>query len=352
MTDSRSVPLPVERFDYHLPPELIAQSPVEPRDAARLLVVSRSDGSLRDRIFRDVPELLRPGDVVVVNDTRVLPARLIARRDSGGRIEFLLLSRLADGSWRALARPARRLRQDESLTLLGQDENETPDRVHVVGREEDSLIIAFDDELAIQRSGRIPLPPYIRESISDPERYQTVYSREPGSAAAPTAGLHFTDGVMDECRRRGITFATVTLHVGLDTFQPIKTADARDHHIHSEWYEVSSETIEKIKAAKREGRRVVAVGTTSVRTLESIADVIVDEDAEVESRSGPTRLYITPGYEYRVVDVMITNFHLPRTTLLLLVAAFAGEELMKQAYEHAIEERYRFYSFGDAMLIV
>ncbi|HEX5167082.1 MAG TPA: tRNA preQ1(34) S-adenosylmethionine ribosyltransferase-isomerase QueA [Thermomicrobiales bacterium] len=352
MTDSRPEPLPVDRLDYDLPEELIAQQPAEPRDSSRLLVVSRSDGSLQDHIFRELPTLLQPGDLIVVNDTRVLPARLLARRSSGGRVELLLLARQADGSWQSMARPARRLRPGETLTLLDHSDALSGDHVEVIGREDDSVIVRFHDEADVQRHGRVPLPPYIHESAPDPERYQTVYSREPGSAAAPTAGLHFTDAVMDACRERGVEFASVTLHVGLDTFQPIKTADARDHQIHSEWFAVSAATLNAVAAAKREGRRVVAVGTTSVRTLESVADVVLANELPADAISGPTRLYITPGYQYRVVDVMLTNFHLPRTTLLLLVSAFAGEELMRDAYAHAIRERYRFYSFGDAMLIV
>lgn len=352
MSDPLSAPLPVDRFDYDLPPELIAQQPAEPRDSARLLVVSRAEHSLTDHVFRELPDLLQPGDLIVVNDTRVIPARLIARRESGGRVEFLLLSRRPDGSWRALARPARRLRLGEALALVGHDDAVTADAVYVADREDESVIVTFADDGSIDRHGRVPLPPYIRDTSADPERYQTVYNREAGSAAAPTAGLHFTPAVMDACRARGIEFATVTLHVGLDTFQPIKTADAREHQIHSEWFEISAETLVAVAAAKRSGRRVVAVGTTSVRTLESVADAIQSQDFATESISGPTRLYITPGYMYRVVDVMLTNFHLPRTTLLLLVSAFVGEELTRVAYEHAIRERYRFYSFGDAMLIV
>ena len=352
MSDIPPAPLPVDRFDYDLPPELIAQRPAEPRDSARLLVVSRTDGSLSDHTFRELPALLRPGDLIVVNDTRVMSARLIARRESGGRIELLLLERRTDGLWRSLARPARRLRAGEALTLLDHDDRLTSDSVGVVEREGESVIVAFGDESAIERHGRIPLPPYIHDTSADPERYQTVYSRELGSAAAPTAGLHFTPEVIEGCRTRGIEFASVTLHVGLDTFQPIKTPDARDHQIHSEWFEISSEALSAVSAAKRAGRRVIAVGTTSVRTLESVADQTLAATSSIEPIAGPTKLYITPGFNYRVVDVMLTNFHLPRTTLLLLVSAFAGEDLVRAAYAHAIRERYRFYSFGDAMLIV
>lgn len=352
MSDLNQGPLPVERFDYDLPPELIAQQPVEPRDASRLLVVRRSSGTLSDHVFHELPELLQPGDLLVVNDTRVIPARVFARRPSGGRVELLLLTRLSDTDWRALARPARRLRMGETLTVLDHNDVPTSDTIDVIARDGEAVVVRLPDDATIDRHGRVPLPPYIRDSTSDPERYQTVYSRQAGSAAAPTAGLHFTPRVIDTCRERGIEMVSVTLHVGLDTFQPIKTDDARDHEIHSEWFEVSSETLAAVASAKREGRRVVAVGTTSVRTLESIADSVLGEHVATEPVSGPTKLYITPGYEFRLVDAMLTNFHLPRTTLILLVSAMAGEDLIREAYAHAIAERYRFYSFGDAMLIV
>ena len=351
MTDSGPDPLPVSRYDYELPHELIAQRPIEPRDAARLLVLSRSDGSLTDRVFRDLPEILRPGDLLVVNDTRVLPARLIAKRATGGPVELLLLSRLPDGCWTALARPARRLRDGERLELIAADETDSGSGVTIVGRDESGVVVSFDDVSVVHRLGRTPLPPYITEQVRDPERYQTVYGRLEGSAAAPTAGLHFTPELIERCLSQGIEMVSVTLHVGLDTFQPIKTPDARRHPIHSEWFDVPWGAMHALREAKRSGRRVVAVGTTSVRTLESAAQAIVSEDVPA-GLSGSTRLYITPGYPYQIVDAMVTNFHLPRTTLLLLVAAFAGDDHIRRAYLHAIEARYRFYSFGDAMLIV
>lgn len=350
MTNPDVAKLPVSRFDYDLPRHLIAQTPAEPRDSSRLLIVDRTRGQFADHRFLDLPDLLRPGDLVILNDTRVIPARLHARRLSGGRVEFLLLSRDQGGRWTALARPAKRLRDGERLILLNRSGADTNDQIIVIGRREDSVIVAFDDELAIERVGEAPLPPYIHERLDNDDRYQTVYAANDGSAAAPTAGLHFTERVFSACRERGVTFATVTLHVGLDTFQPIKTEDASGHPMHSEWYDVPSETAELVRATKAEGRRVIAVGTTSVRTLESASRSIVDGSST--DLRGATRLFVTPGYEFRIVDALLTNFHLPRTTLMLLVSALADEQLIREAYAHAIEQRYRFLSFGDAMLIV
>ncbi|HQZ88756.1 MAG TPA: tRNA preQ1(34) S-adenosylmethionine ribosyltransferase-isomerase QueA [Thermomicrobiales bacterium] len=348
MTDSA---IPLNWFDYKLPPDLIAQQPVEPRDAARLLLVDRSSGALSDRTFRDLPDLLNPGDLIVVNDTRVLPARLFARRLSGGRVELLLLDRNADGVWRAMGRPARRLRAGERLELLDSQDEVTNDGVDVVGRDAEQVLVRFDDEEAIERHGHVPLPPYIHDRLDDPERYQTVYARDPGSAAAPTAGMHFTVDLLERCRSRGVQVAPITLHVGLGTFQPIKTVDARDHEMHAEIFSMSAATVEMIRETRVSGGRVLAVGTTSVRTLETIASSVL-AGGPARSLAGETRLFITPGTPFQLVDLMLTNFHLPRTTLLLLVASFAGEALMRQAYQHAIAEQYRFYSFGDAMLIV
>lgn len=351
MNESGKAPLPIERLDYPLPPELIAHAPAEPRDSARMLVVRRSDGSLVDRVFRDLPTLFTSGDLLVVNDTRVLSARLHALRATGGRVELLLLARESDGLWKSLARPSRKLRPGERLTLLDNGDQPTSSMVEVQGPFSDGVIVRFDDDRDIERFGRVPLPPYIQEGHSHPERYQTVYSRETGSAAAPTAGLHFTAELIEQCRAAGLALATVTLHVGLDTFQPIRVENARDHPIHSEWFNVPAETIRAIREARLRGSRVVAVGTTSVRTLEAAADQILDSD-DAAATSGHTSLFITPGYQFRVVNAMVTNFHLPRTSLLLLVSAFAGEGLMKRAYEHAIDRRYRFYSFGDASLLL
>jgi S-adenosylmethionine:tRNA ribosyltransferase-isomerase len=349
LTDPHLQSHAVSRYDYDLPEELIAQTPIEPRDAARMLVLHREHGSIEDRQFRDLPSFLRPGDLIVANDTRVMPARLIARRESGGQAEFLLLSRDEDQTWLAMARPARRLRDGEWLALLDIHDAETGDSLQIVGREGDQVRIRLENELAIQRHGRVPLPPYIRTTLNDPDRYQTVYAQHTGSAAAPTAGMHFTNEVIERCEAAGATFATVTLHVGLDTFQPIKSDDVRDHEMHSEWFIVPDP--ETIRRAKQEGRRVIAIGTTSVRTLEAAGLQILDEHVSLPI-SGSTSLFITPGYQFQIVDAMLTNFHLPRTTLMLLVSAFAGEEPIRRAYAHAIQRRYRFLSFGDAMLIV
>lgn len=336
-------PLRLADFDYELPADRIAQTPAEPRDSARLLVLHRARDVLEDRSVADLPELLRPGDCLVVNDTRVLPARLFGWRPSGGRVELLLLRKRDDGAWEALARPARRLRVGATIVLEGG----TSARVVEVGGE-GLRVLAFEDEGAALAVGQIPLPPYITTPLADPERYQTVFARERGSAAAPTAGLHFTPRLLDRLREREITIATITLHVGLDTFRPVTEQDPRAHTLHSEWYRVPPETAALLNAVRQSGGRIVAVGTTSVRTLESVAD----EQGTIHPSSGDTRLFILPGYRFRVVDVLMTNFHLPRSTLLMLVAAFAGRERVLAAYRHAVAAGYRFYSFGDAMLIL
>lgn len=350
MSDETRPRLPVDRFDYHLPSELIAQHPMEPRDASRLLVVPKGSCSFEDRIFHELPDILNPGDVLVLNDTRVIPARLFARRATGGTVEFLLLRHIDGDVWSALARPARRLRSGETLSLLDLQGLETDAPIQVLERtsnSEMSIAIADADSM-IHRYGQMPLPPYIAERLDDQERYQTVYANHEGSAAAPTAGLHFTPDVLDRCQAFEIDVHYVTLHVGLDTFQPIRVENALEHQIHSEWYQVSSATVAALRRATSEGRRVIAVGTTSARTLETIAPTL-DSSGNL---AGETNIYITPGYEFKLVDGLITNFHLPRTTLLLMVSALAGAETIRAAYGHAISERYRFYSFGDAMFIV
>lgn len=335
----------LEELDYDLPPELIAQEPLAQRDASRLLVVNRADRSIAHAQFRDLPALLDPGDLVVLNDSRVLPARLLGHKaETGGQVEILLLRPTAPDLWQALVRPGRRLRTGSRVTLDGVE-------AELIERQGDGLWrVAFSPPGAlashIDQIGQMPLPPYIHHRLDDPERYQTVYSRLPGSAAAPTAGLHFTPEVFAALAERGIGRAQVTLHVGLDTFRPVQEAVVEDHPMHRETWEVSPEAAQAVTVAKAAGRRVVAVGTTAVRTLETAG-----REAFGAGR-GDTDLFITPGYQFRMVDAMLTNFHLPRTTLFALVTALAGAELIRAAYAAAVAERYRLLSFGDAMLIL
>jgi S-adenosylmethionine:tRNA ribosyltransferase-isomerase len=337
-------------FDYELPPHRIAQEPAADRDASRLLVVDRSAASLNHRHFRDLPELLNAGDLLVLNDTRVLPARLVGRREkTGGKWEGLFLRETPDGLWELLAQTRGRPTTGETiavepgplkLTLRGRAGGHWLAEPSPPGRPSELLAV----------SGQVPLPPYIRRGragAADRERYQTVYARADGSVAAPTAGLHFTPGVFDRLKARGIGWAHVTLHVGLGTFEPMKTSDPTQHRMHSEWGEVLAATVEAIRACKAGGGRVVAVGTTATRALESAA-----RGGALAAWSGETDIFIHPPYRFRVLDGLVTNFHLPRTTLLLLVAAFAGSELTKAAYAEAIREGYQFYSYGDAMLVL
>ena len=345
-------------FDYHLPPELVAQTPLERRDSSRLLALDRATGAIRHSRFSGIGEYLRPGDLMVFNRSRVIPARLYGRRESGGRVELLLLNRVEPGVWRALARPGRRL-QPGAKVLLDVPDRSSEDLgqgydVEVSASEDDGVkLVRFVDEGVIDRSGHAPLPPYIHTRLDDPERYQTVYARDPGSAAAPTAGFHFTHDLLDDLRRVGVEMAFVTLHVGLDTFRPVQEDDPTEHKIHTEYFEIDAEAARALDRARREGRRIVAVGTTSVRTLEQVGRGLDGQGyGNIGPVSGQADLFILPGHHFRLVDAMITNFHLPRSTLLMLVSAFAGRERILQAYQAAIEERYRFYSFGDAMLIV
>jgi S-adenosylmethionine:tRNA ribosyltransferase-isomerase len=349
-------------FDYDLPEELIAQHPIEPRDASRLMVVDRDAGALAHHHFQDLPDLLRPGDLLIHNQSRVIPARLFAHKPTGGRVEVLLLRPRSERVWEALVR-GRRVRPGLRLTLLDGPEGDPLDATAEVleAGERGMRVLSFDRQaLDLAESvGQTPLPPYIHETLDDPERYQTVYARVPGSAAAPTAGLHFTPELLLELRDAGIRTGFVTLHVGVDTFRPVTEEQLEDHPMHSEVASLRPEVASQINQAKLEGRRVVAVGTTSVRVLETAAlEAVGGEPCEtacpwqtVSAFEGETDLFIHPGYPFRAVDAMITNFHLPRSTLLMLVAAFCGKDLLDRAYEEAIERRYRFYSFGDAMLI-
>ena len=349
-------------FDYNLSESSIAQTPAEPRDSSRLLVLHRVSGEIEHRIFRDIGDYLIAGDLLVLNQTRVIPARIYARKETGGRVELLLLRRRDDLTWEALV-GGKGLRVGRKLILESDDSsrwiNEKSTTSGDVGVQVEIIEILDGSERLIKFSepiepyfskvGNVPLPPYIHEKLSDPERYQTVYAREPGSAAAPTAGLHFTPRLLEELQAKGVKFAYVTLHVGLDTFAPVTEENPEEHVIHTEWCELPQETAALINQTREAGGRVVAVGTTSVRTLESAAKV--GRDA-ISPYIGATSLYILPGYQFKVVDAMITNFHLPKSTLLMLVSAFAGREKILEIYETAIREGYRFYSFGDTMLIL
>lgn len=334
-------------FDYQLPLERIAQTPIEPRHDSRLLVVHRDGAEQGDDVFKNIGEYLKPGDLLVINQTRVIPARLYARKKTGGRVELLLLKQREPMVWEALV-------GGNGLRAGLRVDIENGPEVDIVEELEGSQrLVRFLQPLEgfLPTIGQMPLPPYIHEKLNDPERYQTVYARVTGSAAAPTAGLHFTPWLIEDLEKKGIRFAKVTLHVGLDTFAPVNENNPEDHHIHTEWCELSAETAELINSAKEMGGRVIAVGTTSVRTLESAA-AASGIDGRVVPYSGNTGLFILPGFKFKVTDGMITNFHLPRSTLLMLVSAFAGRELILASYRQAIERGYRFYSFGDAMLIL
>ncbi len=331
-------------FDYHLPESSIAQTPAEPRDSSRLLVLHRDTGEVEHRIFRDVTDYLNAGDLLVLNQTRVIPARIYARKETGGRVELLLLRRRDELTWEALVggkglRVGRMARVEDGPEVQIIEELEGSER-----------LIKFSEPIEpyFSKVGNIPLPPYIHEKLDDPERYQTVYAKEPGSAAAPTAGLHFTPRLLEELQVKGVKIAYVTLHVGLDTFAPVNEENPEEHKIHSEWYELSQETADLINRTQQSGGRVIAVGTTSVRTLESAASI----QSPLSAFTGSTSLFILPGYQFKIVDAMITNFHLPKSTLLMLVSAFTGRERILETYEVAVKEGYRFYSFGDAMLIL
>ena len=334
-------------FWYDLPEELIAQTPAEPRDSSRLLVYHRDTKEIEHRIFHDITDYLKAGDVLVVNRTRVLPARLYAHTEHGGAVEVLLLKRIDLDDWEVLVRPGRKCRIGTKLTVNEElslevtgitDSGERIVRFFYKG--------AFEDVLS--RAGTMPLPPYIYEKLKDPDRYQTVYSRENGSAAAPTAGLHFTPELLGRIRAMGVEIAEVLLHVGLGTFRPVKEENVLDHKMHSEYYEVSAEAADIVNRAKREGRRVICVGTTSVRTVETVAD----EHGFLRPCKGNTEIFIYPPYRFKCVDALITNFHLPESTLLMLVSALCSREEVLHVYDVAVRERYRFFSFGDAMLIV
>jgi S-adenosylmethionine:tRNA ribosyltransferase-isomerase len=341
-------PMRLEDFDFALPAELIAQSPARPRDTARLLVLNRATGVLAHRVFRDLPEVLRPADVLVLNDTKVLPARLRARRPTGGQVEVLLLRPAAGAAWETLVRPGRKIRQGARLVFApGELEGIVGERT-AAGTRMIKLEHRGELRAILDRLGEMPTPPYISSRLEDPHDYQTVYARAEGAVAAPTAGLHFTQDLLAEIRRRGIAVAFLTLHVGLGTFRPVRVEDITRHRMDAEAYEIGHQAAALINEARRRGGRIVAVGTTCVRALECAAG----EGGMIQARSGSTALFITPGFRFRAVDAMVTNFHLPKSTLLMLASAFAGRERLLDAYAEAIRQRYRFYSFGDAMLIL
>lgn len=338
-----------EDFDYYLPEELIAQTPVEPRDSSRLLYFNRETDVVEDKIFRDIEFILKPGDVLVRNITRVLPARLYGFTENGGKVEILLLKRFNLTEWEVLAKPAKKLKEgvklviNEELSLVSEgvyDEAQGSRKVRF------EFTGVFED--VVSRVGEMPLPPYIHEKLKDKERYQTVYSKVNGSAAAPTAGLHFTEELLKRLKNKGVIIVDILLHVGLGTFRPVKVEDVSQHHMHSEYYEVSEEAAAVINKAKKEGRRVIAVGTTSIRTLESAAN----DDGTVRAEKGNTEIFLYPPYKFKCVEGCITNFHLPKSTLIMLISCFSTRERTLEIYKYAVERKYRFFSFGDAMLIL
>lgn len=335
-------------FDYYLPEELIAQTPVEPRDSSRLLVYDRKTESIEHKIFRDIYDILKPGDLLVVNNTKVLPARIYGQTEHGGKVEILLLKRRSINEWETLVKPGRKAKKGAIWKISDELKAEIIDATDADGGRVVRFIYdgVFEDILA--RVGEMPLPPYIHEKLKDGSRYQTVYCKVDGSAAAPTAGLHFTPELIEKLKGKGVEFATVLLHVGLGTFRPVKAEEISEHRMHTEFYKIDEENAEKINRAKAEGRRVIAVGTTSVRTLESVAD----ETGRVKACSGDTSIFIYPGYKFKCVDGLITNFHLPKSTLVMLVSAFIGREQTLKVYETAVKEKYRFFSFGDACLFL
>lgn len=331
-------------FWYYLPEELIAQTPLERRDGSRLLVMDRATGNLTHRRFYDIIDYLNPGDCLVMNDSRVLPARLLGHRPTGGAVEVLLLRDLGEGAWECLVKPGKKMQEGQEVIFGDGELTATVAKV----QEDGNRVVQFHYEgiflEVLECLGKMPLPPYIKEELQDQERYQTVYSRELGSAAAPTAGLHFTKELLEKIREKGVTEAFVTLHVGLGTFRPVKAEEVTDHHMHSELCMINEQTAKLLNETRARGGRIICVGTTSCRTLESL----VNEDGSFSAKSRWTDIFIYPGYQFKAMDGLITNFHLPESTLVMLVSAFAGREHILNAYAEAVRERYRFFSFGDA----
>lgn len=344
----------LEEFDYYLPEELIAQSPVEPRDSSRLMVVDKTKGEIGHSTFKEIEKFLKTGDVLVLNKTKVIPARLLGvKKGTGAQIEVLLLKRIENRAWEVLIKPGKRLKMEQEVIFGGglltgklQSIMENGNRIM-----EFEYVGLFEEVL--DKLGKMPLPPYIHTELQNKERYQTVYAKESGSAAAPTAGLHFTEELLARIKAKGVEVLEILLHVGLGTFRPVKTEDITEHQMHSEYFRIDQETAERLNCAKREGRRVIAVGTTAVRTLESAANLMQEESKqELTSVEGWTEIFIYPGYQFKVIDALITNFHFPRSTLIMLVSALAGRELILNAYSTAVKQQYRFFSFGDCMFIV
>lgn len=338
----------LEDFDYYLPEELISQVPIKDRDQSRLLVLDRINKTMEDKVFKDIVDYLEPGDCLVRNNTKVLPARLYGKKDTGANVEFLLLKNVDGDVWEVMVRPGNKLKQGAKVVfgdgiLKAEVLESTEDGTRLAKFEYNGIFNEILDEI-----GLMPLPPYIHESLKDNDRYQTVYAKYQGSAAAPTAGLHFTDELFNKLKDKGVEVANVTLHVGIGTFRPVKEEKIEDHHMHFEHYLLKQEDADKINKAKLSGHRVICVGTTSCRTIETIAD---SNTGLVKEAEGDTGIYIYPGYKFKCMDGLITNFHLPKSTLLMLVSAFSDREFILKAYKHAVDEKYRFFSFGDAMFL-
>jgi len=338
----------VSEFDFHLPEELIAQEPITPRDMSRLLVLNIEEQRIDHKRFYQLTEVLQEGDLLILNQTKVMPARLMGVKDTGANIELVLLKRTKGDYWECMVRPGKKL-QSGAKVFFGDGElqGEIIDHTDSGGRIVHFTYQGIFEEV-LDRLGEMPLPPYIQKELKDKDRYQTVYAKEQGSAAAPTAGLHFTEELFEKLKNKGINTAFLTLHIGLGTFRPVKSENVEDHTMHSEYYSISKETAQLINQTKEMGKRVIAVGTTCIRTLETVGDV----NGLVQESSGWTDIFIYPGYKFKVVDAVITNFHLPKSSLIMLISAFAGTDFVKEAYRVAVEEKYRFYSFGDAMLII
>ena len=338
----------VSEFNYELPEELIAQHPYDKRDEARLMVLNRKNKNIENKVFKDIIDYLNPGDCLVINNTKVIPARLYGKKDTGANIEFLLLKRIENDTWEAMVRPGNKLKPGTKVSF--GDGILKAEVLEVLDGGNRKVVFEYNgifNEI-LDKIGLMPLPPYIKETLKEKNKYQTVYAKYDGSAAAPTAGLHFTEELLEKIRAKGIEIANVTLHVGIGTFRPVKVENVEDHNMHSEHFYIKKEDVEKINNSKKQGKRVIAVGTTSCRVLESVAD----DKGFVKEIEGDTNIFIYPGYKFKCIDSLITNFHLPESTLIMLVSSFAGKEFVMKAYNEAVIEKYKFFSFGDAMIII